>query len=184
MTEEYLDVLDENGNLTGKSLPRSEVHKKGLLHRVVHVWIATSKGEVVLQKRAACKESFPNLWDISAAGHVKAGSTSMQTAREELHEELGLDLPEKEFNKIGTVKVNFVTNNGTYINNEYADVYVVHKDVDVDSLTLQVEEVSGAKLMKIANLKKCYQDKDPSLVPCQNPQYFNTLFGYLESIPK
>ena len=39
-------------------------------HRAVHVWIfVQSTANVLIQKRAACKESWPNLWDISAAGH-------------------------------------------------------------------------------------------------------------------
>lgn len=36
MPEEYLDVLDEKGNLTGEKKLRSEIHAKGLWHKVVH----------------------------------------------------------------------------------------------------------------------------------------------------
>lgn len=32
--EELIDVLDENGK-TGEILPRSEVHKNGLWHRII-----------------------------------------------------------------------------------------------------------------------------------------------------
>ena len=35
--EELLDVLDDNGIKTGVILPRSEVHKKGLWHRIIAV---------------------------------------------------------------------------------------------------------------------------------------------------
>lgn len=39
--EENLDVLDEAGNFV-KVLPRSQVHKEGLWHRTIHVWIINS----------------------------------------------------------------------------------------------------------------------------------------------
>lgn len=39
MTTELIDVLDENGILTGEVLPRSEVHKRGLWHRAIVVAI-------------------------------------------------------------------------------------------------------------------------------------------------
>lgn len=80
MPEEYLDVLDEKGNLTGEKKLRSEIHAKGLWHKVVHgihfisahsaVWIVNSKGELMVQKRSEIKESYPGLWDISSAGNL------------------------------------------------------------------------------------------------------------------
>eukprot|EP01119_Soliformovum_irregulare_P014431 TRINITY_DN3947_c0_g1_i2.p1 TRINITY_DN3947_c0_g1~~TRINITY_DN3947_c0_g1_i2.p1 ORF type:complete len:185 (+),score=48.17 TRINITY_DN3947_c0_g1_i2:17-571(+) len=78
-TEEYLDVLDENGKFTGISHPRSQVHREGLWHRVVHVWIVNSKGQVLLQQRTLNKESWPGMWDISSAGHISAGEGSLVT---------------------------------------------------------------------------------------------------------
>ena len=39
-------------------------------HRSVHVWVyAQDADSLLIQKRAACKESWPSLWDVSAAGH-------------------------------------------------------------------------------------------------------------------
>lgn len=49
MKEELIDVLDENGVLTGEVLTRSEVHKKGLWHRSIVVAIVNEKNEVLLQ---------------------------------------------------------------------------------------------------------------------------------------
>ena len=63
-------------------LYRSAVHRDGDYHRAVHVWIfAESTQQLLLQKRADCKDSWPGLWDISSAGHVSAGDTSLITAR-------------------------------------------------------------------------------------------------------
>ncbi len=36
---ELLDIVDENNNLTGKTEEKEVIHKKGLYHREVAVWI-------------------------------------------------------------------------------------------------------------------------------------------------
>jgi isopentenyldiphosphate isomerase len=61
---------------------RGQVHRDGDYHRAVHVWIfAESTQQLLLQRRASCKDSWPNLWDISSAGHISAGDSSLFTAR-------------------------------------------------------------------------------------------------------
>ena len=57
MTTELIDVLDENGILTGEVLPRSEVHKRGLWHRAIVVAIVNEKNEILLQQRSEKKET-------------------------------------------------------------------------------------------------------------------------------
>ncbi len=42
-----------NPVLSGKSLPRKQVHATGTWHRAVHIWLYNSKGQILLQKR--CK---------------------------------------------------------------------------------------------------------------------------------
>ena len=72
---EYLDVVDENGNPTGESVPRSRAHAEGIRHRTSHVWlmrIRNGRRQILLQKRSACKDSFPGCYDISSAGHIPA----------------------------------------------------------------------------------------------------------------
>jgi len=52
------------------------------VYRTVHVWLfVESTQELLLQKRADCKDSWPGLWDISSAGHISDGDTSLMTAR-------------------------------------------------------------------------------------------------------
>lgn len=61
---------------------RSEVHRDGDYHRAVHVWIySESTGELLLQRRADCKDSWPGQWDISSAGHISAGDSSLFSAQ-------------------------------------------------------------------------------------------------------
>ncbi|MBQ3414789.1 MAG: hypothetical protein IJH39_05440 [Clostridia bacterium] len=48
---EYLDVLDEQGNPTGKIETREIIHRKGLIHSEVTGIIYTENGKILLQKR-------------------------------------------------------------------------------------------------------------------------------------
>ncbi|PKI38141.1 hypothetical protein CRG98_041464 [Punica granatum] len=99
--EEYLDVLTKAGEKTGVSKPRGAVHRDGDYHRAVHVWIyAESTQELLLQKRSDCKDSWPGQWDISSAGHISAGDSSLISAQRELEEELGIVLPKDAFELI------------------------------------------------------------------------------------
>jgi isopentenyldiphosphate isomerase len=88
---EIFDIYDENMQHIGTK-ERSAVHRDGDWHKTFHAWVIfrNEKGDwVVLQKRSADKDTFPNLLDISAAGHYAAGER-MQDGVRELHEELGL----------------------------------------------------------------------------------------------
>ncbi|XP_052484108.1 nudix hydrolase 3 isoform X2 [Gossypium raimondii] len=79
---EYLDVLTKIGKKIGVSKPRGDVHRDGDYHKAVHVWnFAERTQELLLQKRADCKDSWPGLWDISSAGHISAGDSSLITTQ-------------------------------------------------------------------------------------------------------
>lgn len=57
--EERFDVLHEDGTPKGFSKARSLVHRDGDWHRSTHIWILSSDGEVLVQRRAAGKDTFP-----------------------------------------------------------------------------------------------------------------------------
>ena len=53
---ELLDVLDEEGNLTGNKEDKDIIHEKGLWHREVCALIRNRKGEYLIQKREIREE--------------------------------------------------------------------------------------------------------------------------------
>lgn len=175
---EKQDVLDEKGNYTGEVKPRDQIGRDGDWHLSVHCWIINSKGELLIQKRSPEKESHPNMWDISAAGHVAAGDTPVQTVIREAKEELGLVLTEGDFKQIATVKQNKVFPGGNYFNREFNPVYILEKDIDLSELKLQKDEVSEVKWMPWREFKKKIDANDPTYVP--HPDEYKKLFKYLE----
>jgi isopentenyl-diphosphate delta-isomerase type 1 len=99
MKEEIFDVVNDRDEVIDHR-PRSEVHRRGLLHRAVHVLVFNSRGQIFLQKRSMTKDTSPGRWDSSASGHVDSGEEYDQTAVRELREEIGLRLqtcPERLF---------------------------------------------------------------------------------------
>ena len=93
MSEEIFDVVNERDEVIGRA-PRSEVHRRGLKHRAVHVLVFNARGELFLQKRSMTKDCFPGAWDSSASGHLDTGEAYDVCAVREVKEELGVQLPE------------------------------------------------------------------------------------------
>jgi isopentenyl-diphosphate delta-isomerase type 1 len=99
MREEIFDVVNDDDEVIGQER-RSEVHRRGLQHRAVHVLIFNARGEVFLQKRSQKKDTFPGAWDSSSSGHLDQGESYDACAVREVYEELGLELaaaPERLF---------------------------------------------------------------------------------------
>lgn len=85
-----IQVVDKNDKpLRGATL--EEIHKQGLVHRVVYVVVEDADGRILLQKRGPSMATYANCWDVSVAGHVDAGKTYETAAKTELMEELGLN---------------------------------------------------------------------------------------------
>lgn len=165
MPDEAIDVLDASGDFTGRVKLKSDVHRDGDWHRSVHVWIVTPDGRFLLQKRAATKQSHPNLWDISAAGHISAGEGSVVSAVREIEEELGLSVAPEELRLVAQSRIEWSLNEGRFLENEFHDIYMVRRDVDIGSLRLQASEVDDARLVTIDELRALAERRDASLVP-------------------
>ena len=90
-------VFARNGEaIAGLSAHREEFnHDETLIMGASHVWLwRRGAGEinVLLQKRAATKKTWPGHYDISAAGHIDAGETAIESAVREAKEELGVEI--------------------------------------------------------------------------------------------
>ena len=145
---ELIDVLTAEGAPTGATKPKPHVHRDGDWHRAAHVWIIATDGRLLLQRRSRRKENYPGLWDVSAAGHVSAGESAHECAVRETFEELGLRIDAGELQFLGTVRESCVLNGGTYIDNEIHDVFIVRRDVDLESLILQDGEVDEVMFVR------------------------------------
>ena len=145
---EYLDILDEHGEPTGKIIERTTAHEKGILHRTSHVWICrkhNSNIQILLQKRSRNKDSNPGCYDISSAGHIPAGSDFIDSALRELQEELGINAKKSELIYCGQRRFCYknIFHGKDFIDNQISNVYLLKRDIDADKITFQKEEIES-----------------------------------------
>jgi isopentenyldiphosphate isomerase len=151
MAEELYDVLDERGNKTGQVLPKSQVHERELWHASVFIWIYNLKGEVLIQKRSPDKRAFPDVWDVSAAGHMKAGEEPLEAAIREVNEEVGLEVTAEELGEPDfTSDVVPWSDGGKHP--EFCWVYTLQKDFKLANLRMQEDELTALKTMSADEL--------------------------------
>ncbi len=176
--EECFDVLNPDGTPSGETVTRREAHRLGVLHGASHVCIYRKREgetEILLQKRSAQKDSFPNAYDLSAAGHVESGSTFRETARKELWEELGIQADDTMLTELFTCRISTVDqfHGEIFRNEELCRVYAMHEDIGPEDLTLQADEVSGVKWFPLSYVLERIRAGDPYF--CTNRDEFAML---------
>jgi len=175
--DEYIDILTDDGERTGETCLKSEAHKKGIFHASAHIWIFDTNKNVLIQKRAADKDTFPNFWDISVAGHISAGEEPLTSALREVEEEIGLIVTEKQLCFIGTDKKR-VQHHSTLIDNELHYIYVCEIDFDINTLKIQKEEVSAILSIPLNDLIK--KVTTPDFVP-RTDNYYPFVFEKIKN---
>jgi len=170
------DVYKDRPVPTGESKTRGVVHQLKIWHRSVHVWLVDPKRSLVaLQKRSPNKDTFPNRWDISAAGHIGSGDESRPTAVRELAEELGVICVEEDLDFLGTVPAEQADLGGC---NCFEDVYVLRCDSESIAFAVGEAEVSAVAWMPVRELEEKLAATDPSVVP-RTPTYRDAFFRHL-----
>ncbi|WP_308992024.1 NUDIX domain-containing protein [Mariniflexile litorale] len=170
--DEYIDIVDKQGNPTGKSELKSIVHQKGYFHHTSHVWFYTKNGEVLLSQRSAKKTICPLMWDVSVAGHIDAGETPKQAAIREAEEEIGLIISENKLQSIGVFEC-FQTYDNGMVDNEFHNTFIAEISVPLSKLTLQEEEVEALKFVTLDAFKKLIKNigEDNHFVPSNKAYY-------------
>ena len=153
--DEIFDVVDDHDRVIGQAA-RADVHARALKHRAVHVLLLNSRGELLVQKRALTKDTFPGRYDSSASGHLTSGEDYDTCAVRELHEELGLALPPSAFHK--QFKIPACHETGW----EFVWVYTVHGD---HRPAINPAEISCAEFWPLPRLRKLIADAPHQFAP-------------------
>ncbi len=179
MKDELIDVLNENGILTGEVLPRSEIHKQGLWHRAIVVAIINEQNEILLQQRSEKKEKNPGMWDISVAGHISSGQDSLSAAAREINEEVSVLLGYRTeikyfrymycFRKEQKFKEDF-------IERQFYDFFILRTSgVDDKTLYFQKDEVQAIKFVNLSTLQNMIENNEV----VDRPEVYAVLTNFL-----
>lgn len=147
MAEERFDIYDEQDRPIGTAM-RREAHALGLWHHTFHCWLVR-RGEdgrayVLFQKRSETKDTNPGRFDITVAGHLSAGETVQDAARE-MEEEIGWSVPFERLVPYGTFREEERGEAGgvPYIDREVSFVFGCLAAEPPEAYRLQREEVAG-----------------------------------------
>ena len=138
---EKWDVYDIHKNkIIGKVVSSTKELNKDEYNLVTVAWICNSNGELLMQKRAANK-AYPLVY-ANHGGRALSGESSIESMIRELKEEIGLSLSEEELTLVRT----FNDHESLF------DEYLVYKDVKLDELVLNKEEVDSCRWFSIEEL--------------------------------
>ena len=141
---EYLNLYDKAGNLTNEKGIRGE--KTDKLVGIVIIFIENSKGEFLIQKTSPSRQNV----FATTGGHVSYGDTFLNSIVKEVKEELGIEVTKEE-----------VTEVNTYIKDSFIQkVYYLKKDIDIEDITIQKDEVQYVAWFSKDNIEKLINNNE------------------------
>ena len=157
--EEFVVLVDQNDQKLGL-MEKQQAHIAGLLHRAFSVFVFNSKGELMIQQRAASKYHSPTLWTNTCCSHPRDNETYEQAAHRRLEEEMGFDC-ELEY------KFNFIYK--AHLENDLIEHELDHVFIGTfdDEPKLNPDEVMAYRWVELDDLKKDME---------KNPQNYTAWF--------
>ena len=157
--EEFVVLVDQDDQKLGL-MEKQQAHVAGLLHRAFSVFVFNSKGELMIQQRAASKYHSPTLWTNTCCSHPRDNETYEQAAHRRLEEEMGFDC-ELEY------KFNFIYK--AHLENDLIEHELDHVFIGTfdDEPKLNPDEVMAYRWVELNDLKKDME---------KNPQNYTAWF--------
>ena len=122
---------------------------KGEYRLSVFTWILNDNNEILIQQRTKDTKKLPNMWGASSAGGALENETNVETAIRETKEEIGVNLIKDDLTFIGSYT--------RY--NDFVEVFITKKNVDIKDLVLQTEEVQDVKWVTIKEFENMLDNK-------------------------
>lgn len=166
---EIWDIMNEDQQVTGKTAVRGRtVLRHGEYHLVVHIWVLSSDGNFLIQRRSEKRRLMPGEW-AATGGSAISGESSITAAARELQEELGICAPKGALKFTGRLKRR----------NSFLDIWFIKCDADISRLRLQKSEVAEVKWVTPDELKVMINDR---LYHNYGREYFKAVFDYAEKM--
>lgn len=148
---EFWDLYTENRERTGEIQIRGEQIPDGAFHLVVHVWVKNSKGEYLISRCSAARQSFPLMYEC-VGGSVLQGEDSLHGAIRETEEEVGVRL-QAENGKLlfSEVRRQF---------QDILDVYLFSYNDEINLSRATTDEVSESGWMTREQIRNLYERKE------------------------
>lgn len=167
---EEWDVYDSERNVIPDKIILRGVNEfePGEYHLVVHVCVFNSDGKMLIQQRQPFKSIYSGMWDITCGGSAVRGENSCQAAERELSEEVGIIYDFSDVRPKLTVNYD----------NGFDDYYLIEKDLCLETLELQYDEVKAVKWASCNEIKELISQG--KFIPYY-PHFIETLFSMKKS---
>lgn len=164
---EKWDILNSDGECVGKTALRGKCNlKSGEYHLVVHIWIISSQGDILIQRRSENKKLMPGEW-AATGGAAISGEDSYTAANRELYEELGIESNENSLKKLVRIRRR----------NSLLDVWYIKTDIKAEELRLQADEVAEARWVSRNDFMNMVKN---GTYHNYGTDYFNTVFEKID----
>lgn len=177
---EVWQVYHDNGlPIQGKGATTEEFSQNpDLIMGNAHVWFwkKDSTGtHILLQKRAATKATKPDMYHISAGGHINVGESSIEAALRETKEEMGIDLLPDELHYVGSTRIVELSPNSIV----HVFLYRLRGD---ENFTYLDGEVGSHEWRSLENFEEITKAADTHSLVNQGALYFGTLIDALKYV--
>ncbi|WP_409253011.1 NUDIX hydrolase [Bacillus sp. SCS-153A] len=162
MEKEALNIFDKEGNHIGVA-GRDEVHREGHWHETFHCWFIKRENDncfLYFQLRSMDKKDYPNLLDITAAGHILSHETFEDGIRE-VREETGIAVQYEELTSLGMIPYEVIMKD--FIDRERAYLFLYEFSGIMGDFSLQPEEVSGIYRVELDDFEQLIDRKITSV---------------------
>lgn len=149
---ELLDLYNHDNQKLNQTMIRGEKIQQGQYFKIVHIWFKNHLNQYLIQQRNKTTDTFPYQW-APTAGTVREGESSRETCVRETKEELGLSITDQELRLIDIYPIDH--DRASYI----IEVYLVHKDIDIEALTIDIDEVKDVKWSNIKEIQLMIENK-------------------------
>ena len=162
--DEYFDIVDPDGNPTGRIKRRSDVHQDGDWHCAFHCWVVLEdqnrEPSILFQRRSMNKDTYPGKLDVAVGGHYRAGEGFREVVQE-IEEELGIAPQADTLINIGRRWSQAVTKR--WVDREIEDVYVHCLKEPVSTLQPSREEITAVDVISFSALGKLFGEDSGSV---------------------
>ena len=151
----------ENGNL--KPIEKLEVHKRGLRHKAVSVFLI-SGSETLIQQRALNKYHTPGLWANACCTHPFWEETPSDCAKRRLDEELGIRTNLEFFYRD---QIEYKADVGNeLVEHELVDIFTINVDKKENiKISMNTSEVKKTRWVKFDILQQEIKRKSELFTP-------------------
>lgn len=164
---EKWDILNADGEPVGKTTLRGKCNlRPGEYHLVVHIWVVSSKGDFLIQRRSENKKLMPGEW-AATGGAAISGEDSYTAANRELYEELGIPSNKQTLKKLTRIKRR----------NSLLDIWFVNTNIEKSKLRLQDDEVAEVRWVSRNELDNMIKN---GLYHNYGKEYFDAVFEKID----